>query len=75
MLHQEGIKTKTGKTKWAPEVVRAILSRQIDEICFSPALTNQEKDAALHEVTGALYDTEALINGVTQELAQPVCQP
>lgn len=75
VLHQEGIKTKTGKTKWAPEVVRAILSRQIDEICFSPALTNQEKDAALHEVTGALYDTEALINGVTQELAQPVCQP
>lgn len=55
-----GVKTKTGLTAWNPKVVRDILSRQVDLICNSCNHTNRAKDEALHDVTGALYDIEAM---------------
>jgi site-specific DNA recombinase len=54
-LQTRGIKTKTGKTKWHPQVVRHVLERQIGDICQAADLTEDEKDEALHDVTGALY--------------------
>lgn len=57
-LKEKGIRTKTGKTNWSAKVLKGILERQIDEICFSTALSNQEKDFVLEDISGALYDLE-----------------
>lgn len=59
-LNRQGIKTKTGKSKWSPQVVSAILERQISQITQDPSIPDQEKDALLEDVTGALYDTQDL---------------
>jgi site-specific DNA recombinase len=59
-LYSKGIKTKTGKEKWNPKVVRGILERQITQVTHDPELTNSAKDQLLQDVAGALYDAEAL---------------
>lgn len=55
VLQQRGITTKTGKTKWSPKVVRAILNRAADQVCNDVELTATDKDTLLHDITGALY--------------------
>lgn len=54
-LSQRGIRTKTGKSSWNPKVVRGILNRTADLVCQDPDLTDDEKDALLHDVQGAVY--------------------
>jgi site-specific DNA recombinase len=56
-LQQKGIKTKTGKEKWNPKVVKGVLERQIKQICYSQLL-DDEKDELLEDVSGALIDVE-----------------
>ncbi len=58
-LENQGIRTKTGKKRWNPKVVKGILERQIDQVCNSLELTDSEKDEALQDVTGALFDAES----------------
>ena len=58
ILNQQQVKTKTGKAKWHPQVVREILDRTADLICQDVTLTEEGKDTLLHEVTGALYQAE-----------------
>ena len=57
-LQARGIKTKTGKSIWHPQVLKKILSRQVDQICMSHDLEDSEKDEILQDVTGALFDVE-----------------
>jgi len=58
VLNQRGIATKTGKAKWNPKVVSAILNRAVEQVCNDPELTLQEKDSLLHDITGALYQVK-----------------
>lgn len=59
-LYDKGIKTKTGKEKWNPKVIKGILERQIKLITFDPKLPDKVKDEVLEDAVGALYDTEDL---------------
>lgn len=68
-LHAKGIKTKTGKEKWNPKVVKGILERQIEQITHDPSIPDQCKDALLEDVAGALYDTQDLSLEMKTEIA------
>lgn len=57
-LQSKGIKTKTGKSNWHPQVVKEILERQLTELCDNPELTDQKKDELIPDVAGALFDAE-----------------
>lgn len=59
-LHAKGIPTKTGKAKWNPKMVKAVLERQIEAIACNPSLSDSKKDHLLEDVAGALYDTQSL---------------
>lgn len=55
LLNERGVSTKTGKSKWHPQVVKEVLDRTADLICQDETLTCEEVDTLLHDVTGALY--------------------
>lgn len=61
VLEDKGIPTKTGRAGWQPKVVMRILDRTADLICEDENLTCEEVDSLLHEVTGAIYDTEKAV--------------
>ncbi len=58
VLTEKGIPTKTGRAGWQPKVVMRILDRTANLICENKSLTCEQVDALLHDVTGALYQTE-----------------
>ena len=60
-LKAEGIRTKTGKRAWRLNTVMDILKRTEDLVCQDGRFTCEEVDSALHDVTGAIYDTEKLV--------------
>jgi site-specific DNA recombinase len=61
VLTEKGIPTKTGRAGWQPKVVMRILDRTADLICEDESLTCEQVDALLHDVTGALYQTERTV--------------
>jgi site-specific DNA recombinase len=61
VLTDKGIPTKTGRAGWQPKVVMRILDRTADLICEDESLTCEQVDALLHDVTGALYQTEKAV--------------
>ena len=69
-LHRNGIKTKTGKEKWSPQVVQEILRRQISAITHDPTLPDATKDAILSDVAAALYDAEDLAAGAVAPILE-----
>jgi len=66
-LHHKGIKTKTGLEKWNPKVVKGILERQVFQITTDQTISNRKKDELLQDVTGALFDTEDLMQIAPQK--------
>ena len=58
LLNTRGVATKTGKSKWHPQVVKEVLDRTADLICKDERLTCEEVDTLLHDVTGALYQVD-----------------
>jgi site-specific DNA recombinase len=70
-LESKGIKTKTGKDKWNPKVVRQILERQLLEITHDPEISDQEKDCLLEDVVGAIYETKR-IKKISKKTKQPM---
>jgi site-specific DNA recombinase len=66
-LQKEGIQTKTGKSKWRLNTVMDILKRTEDLVCQDGRFTCEEVDTVLHDVNGAIYDTEKLVcNGLVR---------
>lgn len=61
VLEDKGIPTKTGRAGWQPKVVMRILDRTADLICEDQSLTCEQVDALLHDVTGAMYQTEKAV--------------
>lgn len=57
-LQTKGIKTKTGREKWNPKVVKQILDRQLEELLSDGTIIDSEKDHALGEVGTALAFTQ-----------------
>jgi site-specific DNA recombinase len=55
LLNERGVSTKTGKSRWHPQVVKEVLDRTADLICGDETLSCEQKDTLLHDVTGALY--------------------
>jgi DNA-binding transcriptional MerR regulator len=55
LLNSRGVSTKTGKSKWHPQVVKEVLDRTADLICQDESLSCEQVDTLLHDVTGALY--------------------
>jgi site-specific DNA recombinase len=55
LLNGRGVSTKTGKSKWHPQVVKEVLDRTADLICQDESLSCEQVDTLLHDVTGALY--------------------
>lgn len=55
LLNEKGVATKTGRSKWHPQVVKEVLDRTADLICQDESLSCEQVDTLLHEVTGALY--------------------
>jgi len=53
-LQTKGIKTKTGREKWNPKVVKQILDRQLEELLRDGSIIDSEKDKALSEVGTAI---------------------
>jgi site-specific DNA recombinase len=61
VLTEREIPTKTGRAGWQPKVVMRILDRTANLICEDESLTCEQVDALLHDVTGALYQTEKAV--------------
>jgi site-specific DNA recombinase len=59
-LHGKGIKTKTGREKWNPKIVKQILDRQLNELAIDATLTDTEKNIAFAEVGSALSFTDKI---------------
>jgi site-specific DNA recombinase len=71
-LHDRGIKTKTGREKWNPKIVKQILDRQILELAGDSSIDDIEKDIAFAEVGTALSMTDKLIAKKTERKAATV---
>lgn len=71
-LHERGIKTKTGREKWNPKIVKQILDRQILELAGDSSIDDIEKDIAFAEVGTALSMTDKLIAKKTERKAATV---
>jgi site-specific DNA recombinase len=67
VLEDKGIPTKTGRAGWQPKVVMRILDRTADLICEDQSLTCEQVDSLLHDVTGAMYQTEKAVCGAWHE--------
>jgi len=65
LLNSKRVATKTGKSKWHPQVVKEVLDRTADLICQDESLSCEDVDTLLHDVTGALYqvDCQASLEG------------
>ena len=61
LLNQRGVSTKTGRAGWQPKVVMRILDRTANLICEDQSLTCEQVDSLLHDVTGAMYQTEKAV--------------
>lgn len=70
-LHVQGIKTKTGKEKWNPKVIKQILERQVLEITHDTEISDRDKDYVLEDAVGALYDIHERQN-MSQKEAIPL---
>lgn len=71
-LHDRGIKTKTGREKWNPKIVKQILDRQILELAGDSTIDDIAKDIAFAEVGTALSMTDKLIANKTERKAATV---
>jgi site-specific DNA recombinase len=58
LLNERGVSTKTGKSRWHPQVVKEVLDRTVGLICGDETLSCEQKDNLLHDVTGALYQVD-----------------
>ncbi len=58
LLNERGVSTKTGKSRWHPQVVKEVLDRTVGLICGDETLSCEQKDNLLHDVTGALYKVD-----------------